>query len=78
MLDTHVVLWWLADDPRLSDRARVPILESPGAFVSAASTWEVAIKRAFGKLQIDLPNGASFPSYCRDQASTSHTPTHGR
>jgi len=53
LLDTHVVLWWDADDPRLSAvfRAAVASPESE-VFVSAASAWEIGIKRASGKLQI--------------------------
>ena len=53
LLDTHIVLWWDTDDPRLSAvfRAAVASPESE-VFVSAASAWEIGIKRASGKLQI--------------------------
>lgn len=52
LLDTHVLLWWLAGDRRLTARIRKTIssLESE-IFVSAASAWEIAIKKAIGKLQ---------------------------
>lgn len=50
LLDTHVLLWWLADDPALSKQARRLIADEPEVFVSAASAWEIAIKRALGKL----------------------------
>jgi PIN domain nuclease of toxin-antitoxin system len=52
LLDTHVLLWWLADDPSLSEEARVGISD-PGSsvFVSAATVWEVSIKQALGKLE---------------------------
>lgn len=53
LLDTHVVLWWLADDPRLTDRGREVIGRARAVHVSAASTWEVAIKLAIGKLTFD-------------------------
>lgn len=50
LLDTHVLLWALGDDPRLSADHRA-IISGPGAlFVSAATVWEIAIKRALGKL----------------------------
>jgi PIN domain nuclease of toxin-antitoxin system len=51
LLDTHALLWWLSDDPTLSPVARTAIA-SPEAdvAVSAASAWEVSIKRALGKL----------------------------
>ncbi len=51
LLDTHVLLWWLADDPALSEQARQLIANEPEVFVSAASAWEIAIKRALGKLE---------------------------
>ncbi|MGC3873665.1 type II toxin-antitoxin system VapC family toxin [Halomonas sp. GXIMD04776] len=51
LLDTHVFLWWLADDPQLGANAREAIAESRNTiFVSAASIWEISIKRQFGKL----------------------------
>lgn len=52
LLDTHTMLWLLLDDQRLSPRARVAIAsgERP-VVVSAASLWEVAIKRSLGKLR---------------------------
>jgi PIN domain nuclease of toxin-antitoxin system len=51
LLDTHVLLWWLADDPALSIQARRLIANEPEVLVSAASAWEIAIKRALGKLE---------------------------
>jgi len=42
LLDTHALLWWWTDDPRLSATARAAIAdESNEVFVSAASAWEV-------------------------------------
>ena len=51
LLDTHAYLWWLADDPRLSDAAR-SVLSDPEAlvYVSAASIWEAATKSALGRM----------------------------
>jgi PIN domain nuclease of toxin-antitoxin system len=51
LLDTHVLLWWLADDPALARQARQLIANEPEVFASAASAWEIAIKRALGKLE---------------------------
>ena len=59
LLDTHTVLWWLADDPALSPTAREAIADPTNEpLVSAASLWEIAIKRALGKLTApdDLPD----------------------
>ena len=50
LLDTHVLLWWLVDDPRLRDVAREAVAEAEDALVSAASVWEIGIKQAAGKL----------------------------
>lgn len=51
LVDTHVLLWWLADDPQLSPTARAAISDPRAeALVSAASAWEIAIKRSLGKL----------------------------
>ncbi len=51
LLDTHALLWWLADDRRLSRRAR-KIIADPGStvLVSGASGWEMATKLRLGKL----------------------------
>jgi len=51
LLDTHVFLWWDRQDSALSGDARHAI-EDPrnNVFVSAASVWEIAIKRRLGKL----------------------------
>jgi PIN domain nuclease of toxin-antitoxin system len=53
LLDTHLVLWWLSDDPRLP----APVVEQAQAaeaevFVSQASLWEMAIKVSIGRLQV--------------------------
>ncbi|MEM7057570.1 MAG: type II toxin-antitoxin system VapC family toxin [Pseudomonadota bacterium] len=50
LLDTHVLLWALADDTRLSRVHRDLIGQGTELFVSAATVWEIAIKRAIGKL----------------------------
>lgn len=53
LLDTHVFLWWIADRPELSGRAREIIADSANQLVlSAASGWEIAIKARLGRLQV--------------------------
>ncbi len=53
LLDTHVLLWWLDDNPVLSDKARMPISDGGNLiFVSAAVIWEIRIKQSLGKLDI--------------------------
>lgn len=54
LIDTHAFLWWNSDDRALGRHARVAITEPDNVvFVSAATTWEIATKRALGKL--DMP-----------------------
>lgn len=51
MLDTNVVLWWLGGHRRLAKAQRSTIADRANeVFVSAASVWEISIKRAIGKL----------------------------
>lgn len=65
LLDTHALLWWLGGDP-VSPDARDRIADPATlVVVSAASAWEIAIKRAMGKLRLDgsvavLVAGAAF------------------
>ena len=55
LLDTHALLWWLSDDPALKAEARQAIGQASNTiYVSAASAWEISIKKALGKL--DAPN----------------------
>lgn len=52
LLDTHVLLWWLADDKNLSPDHRAVIANPDNElFVSAIVVAEVAIKASLGKLQ---------------------------
>jgi PIN domain nuclease of toxin-antitoxin system len=58
LVDTHALLWWLTDDPALSKTAREALADpATDVRVSTASVWEIAIKRALGKLTApdDLP-----------------------
>jgi len=51
LIDAHAVLWWLADDPTLEDVARSAMADPANqVLVSAATIWEIEIKRALGKL----------------------------
>ena len=54
LLDTHILLWALNDDPRLSGKTRKLIENAADVYVSAASFWEMAIKVGVGKLAVDL------------------------
>lgn len=53
LLDTHILLWWLGDDNRLSPEIRAVIGNSENfIFVSAATVWEMSIKKSLGKLSV--------------------------
>jgi PIN domain nuclease of toxin-antitoxin system len=56
LLDTHALIWLIADDDRLSENARQIFLNTENSlFFSAASLWEICIKKSLGK--ISLKNG---------------------
>jgi len=63
LLDTHVILWFLANDPKLSAAARLAILD-PGntRWVSPISLVEIALKNRTGKLPLPDPFGVMFPA----------------
>jgi PIN domain nuclease of toxin-antitoxin system len=65
LLDTHVLLWWLSDPQELSDDARKVISDGSNAvYLSAAAGWEMAIKKALGRLD--------FPSNLEEVLSKDH------
>jgi PIN domain nuclease of toxin-antitoxin system len=53
LLDSPAFLWWLSDDAALPEEARRQIA-NPAAVVhvSAATIWEIEIKRALGRLDV--------------------------
>ncbi len=52
LLDTHALLWWMAEPQSLDGRAHEAIADpSNEVFVSSISAWEIAVKHALGKLQ---------------------------
>jgi len=55
LLDTHILLWWLKDDRKLSNVA-ADIIENTAndIFISAVNAWEISIKKSLGRIQIDM------------------------
>jgi len=51
LIDTHILLWWLFDEPKLNSDCRA-IIRNPSnnILVSSASAWEIATKYRLGKL----------------------------
>jgi PIN domain nuclease of toxin-antitoxin system len=69
LLDTPMLLWWMADDPALGDRARDAIADpGNGVWVSAASAWEIAIKAGLGRLTLPGPVAEVLPAVLADNA----------
>jgi PIN domain nuclease of toxin-antitoxin system len=87
LLDTHAALWWLADDERLGPNAVEYLTDgSNEVLLSAAVVWEVAIKRALGKLEVPddfaatlLGAGAvGLPVTLQHASAVAELPTHHR
>jgi PIN domain nuclease of toxin-antitoxin system len=86
-LDTHVLLWWLDDNPNLSEAEKIAIAD-PGnlIIVSAAVIWEMRIKQTLGKLEIPADfypviknQGFEFLSITADHAyAAGELPMHHR
>jgi PIN domain nuclease of toxin-antitoxin system len=55
LLDTHALLWWLADDDQIGIQAR-DLIADPGnnILISVASLWEIVVKVRVGKLEADI------------------------
>jgi len=54
LIDTHVLLWGLQDEPKLSDRVRT-LLPKAEVWISVASLWEIIAKVQDGKLKLPTP-----------------------
>ena len=87
LLDAHTVLWWLADDSTLDTSARATIADPANdVLVSAASVWEIEIKRALGKLDapiglvdaLDVTGFDVLPVTGRDAERAGSLPAHHR
>ena len=81
LLDTHVFLWWLAGDAALGLKAKAAIGDGRNdIFVSAASVWEIAIKRALGKLEApeDMEKIVEDEEFVRLPVSLFHAEAAGR
>jgi PIN domain nuclease of toxin-antitoxin system len=63
LLDTHVILWALANDYRLSDKARAVIKRAQQRFYSSVNLWEIGIKMGLGRgdFQLEADWSRSIP-----------------
>ena len=63
LLDSHALIWYLQDDAKLPESARVQIDDPENeAWVSAVSAWEIAIKVKLRKLALPIPFEEMFPA----------------
>lgn len=53
LLDTHIFLWCVDDDPKLSSAAWNQIEAADSVYVSSVSLWEATIKFQLGKLRVE-------------------------
>lgn len=68
LLDTHVLLWWLQDNPRLGSRARAVIADADNEIlISIASPWEISVKHMVGKT---ADSGVAIMQAAADQGMT--------
>ncbi len=54
LLDTHLYLWWINGESKLSKLLKNTILEANEVYVSSASIWEASIKAKLGKLNVNI------------------------
>ncbi len=86
LLDSHAYLWWLGDHPKLSPAARAALADPANVvLVSAASIWELEIKRALGRLdvgdadlvgEIDANRFIELPVHARHASAAARLPSH--
>lgn len=77
LLDTHVLLWWLNDEPTLSCEARA-VVGDPGHLkvISAASIWEIWIKQRLGKVELPREFSEAVNSQPFLQLDVTHAHAH--
>ncbi len=55
LLDTQILIWWLTNDKRLTDKIKEVIQNSDNLILySTVNLWEISIKRAIGKLTLTI------------------------
>lgn len=58
LLDTHALVWWLGDGPKLSQAAIGAIEEAHAVRISAISFWEIGMLVGKGRISLDRPTRA--------------------
>jgi PIN domain nuclease of toxin-antitoxin system len=76
LLDTHILIWWLSQEQRLSQPEIDLISDSDNfIFVSAATAWEIAVKKMIGKLESpdDLPAALAINNFLELPITIEHS-----
>jgi PIN domain nuclease of toxin-antitoxin system len=76
LLDTHILIWWLSKASRLSQTEIDLITDSDNfIFVSAATAWEIAVKKMIGKLEApdDLPVALAINNFLELPITIEHS-----
>src|SRR3989344_1662277 len=61
LLDTHIFLWFLTDDKRLSVKTRQLLMDGANrVLLSSVCVWEIVIKKSLGKLRIPEDLGGAI------------------
>lgn len=77
LIDTHVWLWLLTDSQRIRADLRAELADpSTERVLSAASSWEIAIKSGSGRLELPEPPERYVPDRMRRSAVTGLAVTH--
>lgn len=63
LLDTHIALWAVVGSTLLAPKAKAAILAADEVFVSAASVWEIAIKRSIGKRNMPVSSVQALQAF---------------
>jgi len=74
LLDTHALIWWLTDSPKLSRTARAALADPRNsACATVVSGYEIAYKQRLGKLPAEIP--PDLPKALRDARLPAHALT---
>jgi PIN domain nuclease of toxin-antitoxin system len=76
LLDTHILIWWLSEASRLSQTEIDLITDADNfIFVSAATAWEIAVKKMIGKLEApdDLPAALAINNFLELPITIEHS-----
>lgn len=61
LIDTHILLWFINNDPKLGQKTKALLQSDIDVAVSIASLWEIAIKVSIGKLRLPSSIEELFP-----------------